>query len=521
MALKILLEQENAFFTIIVLLAYLPCKVICETGDCRQQEFRDRAGNCVLCRQCGPGMELSKECGFGYGEDAQCVTCRPHRFKEDWGFQKCKPCLDCALVNRFQKANCSATSDAVCGDCLPGFYRKTKLVGFQDMECVPCGDPPPPYEPLCATKVNLVKIPASASSPRDTALAAVICSALAAVLLALLVLCVIYCKRQFMEKKPSWSLRSQDVQYNGSELSCFDRPGLSEPAHRACCQCHRDAAQACGPVHLVPALCRDEVRSVARAALGCAMHAKTGLHDRATGSMGEMVPAFFGSLSRSIGSEFSDAWPLMQSPICSDSISFCESYPELTGDDLNALNPESENDASSDLNNSQDSVGRATPTQTHSENITETGNVSRRNPMPTEPALTQDAQDQGDALNLPTSSLQTGQHGGCNVSQTGQHSGCNVSQTGQHGGCNVSQTGQHSGCNVSQTGQHGGCNVSQTGQHGGCSVNQTGQHGCIVNQTGQHGGCNVQLKHNRGCEDGTEPGRVCVLYTRQGLFGSI
>lgn len=35
------------------------------------------------------------------------------------------------------------------------------------------------------------------------ALAAVICSALATVLLALLTLCVIYCKRQFMEKKPS------------------------------------------------------------------------------------------------------------------------------------------------------------------------------------------------------------------------------------------------------------------------------------------------------------------------------
>lgn len=53
------------------------------------------------------------------------------------------------------------------------------------------------------SKVNLVKIPSTASSPRDTALAAVICSALATVLLALLILCVIYCKRQFMEKKPS------------------------------------------------------------------------------------------------------------------------------------------------------------------------------------------------------------------------------------------------------------------------------------------------------------------------------
>uniref|UniRef100_A0A8C3XJD2 TNFR-Cys domain-containing protein n=1 Tax=Chelydra serpentina TaxID=8475 RepID=A0A8C3XJD2_CHESE len=225
-------------------------KVICETGDCREQEFRDHAGNCILCKQCGPGMELSKECGFGYGEDAQCMTCRLNRFKEDWGFQKCKPCLDCAVVNRFQKSNCSATSNAVCGDCLPGFYRKTKLGGFQDMECVPCGDPPPPYEPHCTTKVNLVKIPSTASSPRDTALAAVICSALATVLLALLILCVIYCKRQFMEKKQSWSVRSQDIHYNGSELSSFDRPQINEYAHRTCCQCQRDASRTCGKLGL-------------------------------------------------------------------------------------------------------------------------------------------------------------------------------------------------------------------------------------------------------------------------------
>ncbi|OXB81375.1 UNVERIFIED_CONTAM: hypothetical protein H355_001592 [Colinus virginianus] len=239
------LQGEDKLKMLIILLAYLLSRVICETGDCREQEFRDHTGNCILCKQCGPGMELSKECGFGYGEDAQCMTCRPNRFKEDWGFQKCKPCLDCALVNRFQKANCSATSNALCGDCLPGFYRKTKLGGFQDMECVPCGDPPPPYEPHCTTKVNLVKIPSTASSPRDTALAAVICSALATVLLALLILCVIYCKRQFMEKKPSWSLRSQDVHYNGSELSCFDRPRLNEYDRRTCCQCQRSTSQTC------------------------------------------------------------------------------------------------------------------------------------------------------------------------------------------------------------------------------------------------------------------------------------
>ncbi|MEQ2160521.1 hypothetical protein GOODEAATRI_000038 [Goodea atripinnis] len=71
-------------------------------------------------------------------------------------------------------------------------------------------------------RVNLVPLPSVVASPRDMALAAVICSALATVVLALLVLCVIYCKRQLLEKKPS------------------------------------------GPVHLIPSLCCDESCSLGR-----------------------------------------------------------------------------------------------------------------------------------------------------------------------------------------------------------------------------------------------------------------
>jgi len=51
-------------------------------------------------------------------------------------------------------------------------------------------------------RVNLVPLQPPVTSPRDMALAAVICSALATVLLALFILCVIYCKRQLLEKKP-------------------------------------------------------------------------------------------------------------------------------------------------------------------------------------------------------------------------------------------------------------------------------------------------------------------------------
>ncbi len=61
----------------------------------------------------------------------------------------------------------------------------------------------PPFLLAGSGRVNLVPLPPVVASPRDMALAAVICSALATVLLALLVLCVIYCKRQLLEKKPS------------------------------------------------------------------------------------------------------------------------------------------------------------------------------------------------------------------------------------------------------------------------------------------------------------------------------
>ncbi|XP_072316895.1 tumor necrosis factor receptor superfamily member 19-like [Eucyclogobius newberryi] len=245
-----------------------------EIRDCKEQEYKDRFGNCKPCKQCDAGHELSKECGFGYGEDAQCVPCRSSRFKEERSLQKCKPCLDCGLINRFQKGNCSSTSNAMCGDCLPGYYRKTKLSGFQDMECILCGDPPPPYEPHCSGRVNLVPLPPSVTSPRDMALAAVICSALATVLLALLVLCAIYCKRQLLEKKPSAaSLRSQDCPYSGAELSCLDPRWLHDFHHRPCCQCHLGPEHSCGPVHLIPSLCCEE-----RCSLG---HSQNGpLHSR-------------------------------------------------------------------------------------------------------------------------------------------------------------------------------------------------------------------------------------------------
>ncbi|XP_069747507.1 tumor necrosis factor receptor superfamily member 19 [Narcine bancroftii] len=324
-------KQKDILLHLLIALLCLALGAKGETGNCLEQEYRDKAGNCAACKQCGPGQELSKECGFGYGDDGQCVTCRPSRFKEDWGYQKCKPCLDCALVNRIQKANCTATSNAMCGDCLSGFYRKTKLGGFQEMECIPCGEPPPPYEPHCSTRVNLVKIPSTSSSPRDTALAAVICSALAMVLLALLILCIIYCKKQLMEKNPNWSMRLQDPQVNRAELSSVDRHRINLNPHRTCAYCQQSPGQSCGPVHLVPSCCFDDTCSLECSSDGSFPPRATEHLKRNKDCGRDILPSLLDVFTPSFDSNASEAWPLMQDSNCSDTSSFCESLhpPEI------------------------------------------------------------------------------------------------------------------------------------------------------------------------------------------------
>ncbi|KAM9468886.1 tumor necrosis factor receptor superfamily member 19 isoform 2-T2 [Clarias gariepinus] len=317
-----------------------------ERRACREQEYKDQFGNCIACRQCDAGQELSKECGFGYGEDAHCVPCKASRFKEDQSSQKCKPCLDCADLNRFLKANCSSTSNAACGECLPGFYRKTKLSGFQDMECIPCGDPPPPYEPHCGGRVNLVPIPSTVTSPRDMALAAVICSALATVLLALFILCVIYCKRQLLEKKPA-SLRSQDGSFIGAELSYLDRRQVLDFSRRPCCYCQHVPEQMCGPVDLLPSLCCEDTYSQTLGQDNSPFQSQNSLNERlivqqsAWNSQGDLEQA-----AEPLPVEFSEELPLMQEPL-DRTQPMNSSNPSSEEEDEENVNEKEQHDSSS------------------------------------------------------------------------------------------------------------------------------------------------------------------------------
>ncbi|NXL59278.1 TNR27 factor, partial [Chordeiles acutipennis] len=162
---------------------------------CQEGEYLD--GKCIPCKNCLPGQELSKECGDSGGEDAQCVPCPPRKFKDSSGHHGCKPCLSCILINRIQKSNCTATTNAVCGECLPGFYRKARISGQLDWECIPCTKQTPSSEPQCRcrSRTNLVKVAVPTVPPQDTALLALTSSALVIIVLVLLALSIIYCKR--------------------------------------------------------------------------------------------------------------------------------------------------------------------------------------------------------------------------------------------------------------------------------------------------------------------------------------
>ncbi|XP_008708891.1 tumor necrosis factor receptor superfamily member 27 isoform X2 [Ursus maritimus] len=184
--------------------------------DCQENEYWDQWGQCVTCQLCGPGQELSKvilspnicramlvipislqDCGYGEGGDAYCTACPPRRFKSSWGHHRCQTCITCAVINRIQKANCTATSNAVCGDCLPRFYRKTRIGGLQDQECIPCTKQTPTSEVQCAFQLSFVKADVPTVPPQEATLVALMSSLLVVFTLAFLGLFFLYCKQFF------------------------------------------------------------------------------------------------------------------------------------------------------------------------------------------------------------------------------------------------------------------------------------------------------------------------------------
>uniref|UniRef100_A0A8C4EUE2 TNFR-Cys domain-containing protein n=1 Tax=Dicentrarchus labrax TaxID=13489 RepID=A0A8C4EUE2_DICLA len=87
---------------------------------CDQTEFFHPNGTCVECTVCGPGEQLSEDCGFGDGGEGVCILCEEGKFSADTGVAPCMRCTQCNLLNRLETTVCSPANNAQCGQCLPG-----------------------------------------------------------------------------------------------------------------------------------------------------------------------------------------------------------------------------------------------------------------------------------------------------------------------------------------------------------------------------------------------------------------
>ncbi|KAJ8407193.1 hypothetical protein AAFF_G00288690 [Aldrovandia affinis] len=109
--------------------------------SCDQAQFLHPNGSCVTCPTCGPGEQLSEDCGYGDGGEGRCVACGVGEFSVEDGLAPCWLCTQCSLLNREERVPCSPTGNADCGHCLRGFYEMKRKSGAVEALCMPCYSP--------------------------------------------------------------------------------------------------------------------------------------------------------------------------------------------------------------------------------------------------------------------------------------------------------------------------------------------------------------------------------------------
>ncbi|XP_040114730.1 tumor necrosis factor receptor superfamily member 19L [Oryx dammah] len=82
-------------------------------------------------RQCPPGQEPNVEPGRG----TLCRSCPPGTFSASWGSWPCQPHSRCSSRGRLEAQGGTATQDALCGDCQPGWFSPAETPG---VPCQPC-----------------------------------------------------------------------------------------------------------------------------------------------------------------------------------------------------------------------------------------------------------------------------------------------------------------------------------------------------------------------------------------------
>ncbi|KAK5896863.1 hypothetical protein CesoFtcFv8_009981 [Champsocephalus esox] len=134
--------------------------------SCDQTEFIHTNGTCVACPVCGPGEQLSGDCGFGDGGEGVCILCEEGKFSADTGVAPCMRCTQCNLLNRLQKTACSSTSNAQCGQCRPGYYELRSMTGEVELPCVPCFNHDTVHKECLLWTAQRSKAESAVTSPR-------------------------------------------------------------------------------------------------------------------------------------------------------------------------------------------------------------------------------------------------------------------------------------------------------------------------------------------------------------------
>ncbi|XP_041464782.1 uncharacterized protein LOC121415582 isoform X2 [Lytechinus variegatus] len=153
MKTKLLLQMTvSAVFLIIILQLQLTSGSLtpCNDGqssdpqppdcfdDCEGLRFfLDRDGLCKMCVQCEPGFGHNKYCGDGENGDAVCVPCPADHYS--YNHYDCVACRLCE--NTVIDQECSFSTDRVCGECLPGFYKDPQNPDLCNQKCEKLSNP--------------------------------------------------------------------------------------------------------------------------------------------------------------------------------------------------------------------------------------------------------------------------------------------------------------------------------------------------------------------------------------------
>ncbi|KAM6447659.1 tumor necrosis factor receptor superfamily member 19L [Liasis olivaceus] len=100
---------------------------------CGEQEYRGADGHCVLCEACPAGEEPDRKCGYGSGLGMACKPCSAGFFSSSSGLDLCSSHTSCEAKKRIQAHLGTATTDTLCGACLPGYYSPDLRA-----TCLPC-----------------------------------------------------------------------------------------------------------------------------------------------------------------------------------------------------------------------------------------------------------------------------------------------------------------------------------------------------------------------------------------------